>query len=269
MTSNEPAAESTPPSGARARQDLAHTFVELADTIVADFDLLDFLHLLAERTVELLDVTAAGLMLADQRGRLRVLASTSEQTRLLELFELQNSEGPCLDSFRTGEQVVNIDPAEALRRWPAFVPEAAAGGFVVHALPLRLRGDVIGSINLFCSDKATLSAEDIEVGQALADVATIGLLSQASNVHDNGIIVESVQAALNARIVVEQAKGVVAETLRVDMENGFELIRAHAHHSGKKITAVAEGLITGAIPATELSSTSVGTSAMGAVQRRD
>jgi transcriptional regulator with GAF, ATPase, and Fis domain len=241
---------SEPDSEAARRKDLAQTFVELADTMVADFDLLDFLHVLAERTVSLLDAEAAGLMLSDHRGRLRVLASTNEQSRLLELFELQNAEGPCLDSFHSGEQVVNIDLAEARRRWPTFAPVAAAAGFEsVHALPLRLRGTVIGAVNLFCGAER-LSAEDVVVGQALADVATIGLLSQRSE--DSREIAETLQVALNSRIVLEQAKGVLAETLRIDMDKGFDLIRSHAHLVGSKLTTVAGGVIDGSIRASSL-----------------
>jgi transcriptional regulator with GAF, ATPase, and Fis domain len=239
-----------PDSEASRRRDLAHTFVELADTMVADFDLLDFLHVLAERSVALLQADAAGLMLSDQRGRLRVLASTSEQSRLLELFELQNAEGPCLDSFHSGEQVVNIELAEARRRWPIFAPVAAASGFEsVHALPLRLRGTVIGAINLFCGAEQ-LSPEDVVVGQALADVATIGLLSQRSE--DSREIAETLQEALNSRIMLEQAKGVLAETLHIDMDKGFNLIRAHAHLVGSKLTAVSAGVIDGSIRASSL-----------------
>jgi transcriptional regulator with GAF, ATPase, and Fis domain len=235
---------------ATERQDLARTFVELADTMVADFDLLDFLHVLAERTVALLDADAAGLMLSDQRGHLRVLASTSEQSRLLELFELQNAEGPCLESFHSGEQVVNVELVEAHQRWPVFAPEASAAGFEsVHALPLRLRGTVIGAINLFCGAER-LSPEDVAVGQALADVATIGLLSQRSEGFKE--IAETLQEALNSRIVVEQAKGVLAETLGIDMDKGFHLIRAHAHLLGSKLTKVASGVVDGSIRASSL-----------------
>jgi transcriptional regulator with GAF, ATPase, and Fis domain len=235
----EPAPKTT------SREDLAHTFVELADTMVADFDLLDFLHVLVERSVSLLAADAAGLMLSDQRGHLRVLASTSEEARLLELFELQNAEGPCLDSFHSGEQVVNVDLADAHKRWPVFAPEAAAAGFgSVHALPLRLRGTVIGAVNLFCGDQR-LSAEDVEVGQALADVATIGLLSQQSD--DSQIVAETLQEALTSRVVLEQAKGVLSEMLHIDMDKGFSLIRNSAHLHGSKLTTVASGVIDGSI----------------------
>jgi transcriptional regulator with GAF, ATPase, and Fis domain len=246
MVPNPPVGRKAEPTPkATSREDLAHTFVELADTMVADFDLLDFLHVLVERSVSLLSADAAGLMLSDQRGHLRVLASTSEEARLLELFELQNAEGPCLDSFHSGEQVVNVELADARKRWPIFAPEAAAAGFEsVHALPLRLRGTVIGAVNLFCGDQQ-LSAEDIEVGQALADVATIGLLSQQSD--DSQVIAETLQEALNSRVVLEQAKGVLAEMLHIDMDKGFNLIRRSAHLHGSKLTTVAAGVIDGSI----------------------
>jgi transcriptional regulator with GAF, ATPase, and Fis domain len=231
------------------RQDLARTFVELADTMVADFDLLDFLHVLADRSVSLLGADAAGLMLADQRGQLRVLASTSEETRVLELFELQNAEGPCLDCFHSGDQVVNVDSASARDRWPFFTREAVAAGFEsVHALPLRLRGTVIGTINLFCLERARLSAEDVDVGQALADVATIGLLSQGCRPHSQ-FIAETLQEAVNSRTLIEQAKGILAEVLTIDMNQGFYLIRHHAHRHNEKLTRIARGIVDGSIPA--------------------
>lgn len=241
--------QSEPPisTAAERRQSLALTFVELADTMVADFDLLDFLHVLTERSVTFLDADAAGLVLADQRGHLRVLASTSETSRLLELFELQNAEGPCLDSYLSGEQVVNVGITEARERWPVFAPEAASAGFVsVHALPLRLRGTVIGAINLFCRTHATLGPEDIAVGQALADVATIGMLSQRSEL-DSRILAETLQDAINGRIVIEQAKGVIAELVNVDMDGAFSRLRRYAHDHGAKLTAIASDIIDGSM----------------------
>jgi transcriptional regulator with GAF, ATPase, and Fis domain len=232
-------------SEADRRRYLARTFVELADTMVADFDLLEFLHVLAERSVALLGADACGLMLSDQRGYLRVLASTSEQTRLLELFELQNSEGPCLDCFHSGEQVVNVGVETARRRWPVFAARAATAGFgSVHALPLRLRGTVIGAVNLFCADRE-LSSEDVDVGQALADVATIGLLSQRSD--DSIVIAETLQEALNSRVVLEQARGFLAEVLQIDVNEALEVIRVNAHDRGSKLMTMAAGIVDGTI----------------------
>jgi hypothetical protein len=106
------------------------------DTLVTGFDVVEFLHRLTERSVEVLDVSAAGLMLSDQRGSLRVVASSDERTRLLELFELQNEEGPCLDCSLSGEPVLNHALDANGGRWPLFGPEARAPGFhSAHALP--------------------------------------------------------------------------------------------------------------------------------------
>ena len=133
-------------------QRLGRVFVELADTLVDDFDVIDLMHLLCERSVELLDADAAGLILADQHGLLQVMASTTEEARLLELFVLQNEEGPCLDCYTTGQQITNVDLGEFGQRWPRFHAAATAAGFhSTHALPLRLRGRVIGALNLFCA----------------------------------------------------------------------------------------------------------------------
>ena len=160
-------------------QQLAEAFVETADTLVDDFDVIEFLHTLARRCVTLLEIDAAGLMLADQRGALHATAASAENARLLELFELQTDAGPCLDAFRTAEPVVNADLHANQHRWPRFAEAAEAAGYVsVHALPLRLRSTVIGALNLFCAHGGPLSDADIRTGQALADVATIGILAQ-------------------------------------------------------------------------------------------
>ncbi|HEY3956279.1 MAG TPA: GAF domain-containing protein, partial [Streptosporangiaceae bacterium] len=170
--------------GQDREQMLAATFVELADTLVADFDVVDFLHGLADRCVRLLGVDAAGLMLADQRGSLRVIASSSEQARLVELFQLQYDEGPCLECFHTGLPVSEADVAAAGQRWPAFAPAAAEAGFAaVQAVPMRLREEVIGAMNLFMVAPGGLDETGLRVGQALADVATIGLLQERNFRH--------------------------------------------------------------------------------------
>ncbi len=247
--SSRPAATEGQSPGVSKEQRLVRTFVELADSLVTDFDLLDFLHLLAERSVDLLPAQEAALTLTDQRGNLRVLASTSEETRMLELFELQCAQGPGLDSFHSGEQVVNLDLDESRDRWPIFTAEASAAGFAtIYALPLRLRGTVIGAINLFSADDQDVSDDDIAVGQALADVATIGLLAQFTPEEDQ-VIAENLQVAINTRIVIEQAKGVLSERLKTDMDQGFLLLRAYARNHSTKLSAIAASVIDGSIPA--------------------
>jgi GAF domain-containing protein len=155
---------------------LAQTFVELADTLVDDFDVVELLTLLADRCVEVLDVSAAGLLLAPE-GDLRVVAASSDAMRVVELFEPQAHEGPCLDCYRTGEPVLNQDLTVGHRRWPRFAPVALEAGFrSLHALPMRLRGVVIGALNLFRADKGQMDEADVLAGQALADVATIAIL---------------------------------------------------------------------------------------------
>jgi len=231
---------------------LADVFVELADTLVDDFDVIDLLHTLTERCVEFLQADAAGLMLADHNGQLQVLACTTDQARVLELFELQNSEGPCLDCFTSGEPVVNIDLAEVEVRWPRFRAATAEAGFrSVHALPLRLRGQVLGALNLFCIHRSTLSADDLAVGQALSDVATIGLL-QERTVRQGEMLAEQLQSALNSRILIEQAKGIFAERAGVDMDRAFALMRSHARRTRQQLGSVAISVIDGSIDLTQL-----------------
>jgi transcriptional regulator with GAF, ATPase, and Fis domain len=225
---------------------LSDTFVGLADTMVADFDVIDFLHMLTDRSVRLLSVSAAGVMLADPRGELRVAAASSEAAGLVELFQIQNDEGPCLDCFRTGRPVTAADLATLDQRWPRFAAAATQGGFVsVHALPMRLRDQVVGALNLFGTRAGRLDPADLRVGQALADVATIGLL-QERNVRRADTLAEQLQAALNSRVVIEQAKGKLAERLGVDMDRSFSMLRDYARNSNQRLTEVAREFVEGA-----------------------
>jgi len=188
-------------------QRLAEVFVELADTLVDDFDVVDFLQVLTERAVELLDADAAGLMLADQRGALQLMTSTTQRAGSLEAFEIQSSEGPCMDCFATGAPVVNVDLAGAGGRWPVFTAAAAEQGYgAAHALPLRLRGQVIGAMNLFTDAAVRLGPEDLAVGQSMADIATIGLLQQRS-LRDQTVLSEQLQGALASRVPARAGQG--------------------------------------------------------------
>ena len=231
---------------------LARTFVELADTLVDDFDVVDLLTRLADRCVEILDVDATGIMLAAPDGQLRVMASSSEAMRVLELFELQAREGPCLDSHRTGEPVVNQDLATVNGRWPTFAPEALAAGFrSVHALPMRLRGTVIGALNLFRAEPGEMSPVDLETAQAFADVATIAILQHRAALEAQ-VINDQLTHALNSRIVIEQAKGMVAERLNLDMERSFAVLRGHARNHNLRLADVAAAVIEGTLAAAAL-----------------
>ena len=227
---------------------LSETFVELTDTMVADFDVIDFLHVLTDRSVQLLDVSAAGLLLADPRGELRVVAASSEAARLLELFQLQNHEGPCLDCYRTGRPVQATDLAAEARRWPRFAAAAQRAGFTaVQALPMRLREQVIGALNLFRADAGAFAPGDVRVGQALADVATISLLHER-NVRLSDTLNEQLQTALNSRVVIEQAKGKLAERLGLDMDQAFSLLRKYARTRNLRLSDLAQAVIDGSEP---------------------
>jgi GAF domain-containing protein len=224
---------------------LSETFVELADTMVADFDVIDFLHVLTDRSVQLLDASAAGLLLADPRSELRVVAASSERARLLELFQLQNDEGPCLECFRTGCAVTVADLSEHGQRWPRFVPTARETGFAaVQALPMRLREQTIGALNLFRATAGPFDPADIRVGQALADVATISLLNERA-LRRSETLNEQLQAALNSRVIIEQAKGKLAERLHIDMDQAFGLLRDHARHNNRRLSDAARALVNG------------------------
>jgi GAF domain-containing protein len=217
--------------------------VELADTLVADFDVIELLTRLADRCVDVLGVAAAGLMLAGPDGELRVMASSSEAMRLLELFELQAKEGPCLDCYLSGKPVVNQDLASVNGRWPRFGPEALAAGFhSVHALPMRLRGTVLGALNLFHVEPGEMREVDVGAAQALADVATIAILQHRATLEAQ-VVNQQLQHALNSRIVIEQAKGMVAEEEGLNMEQAFSALRNHARNHNLRLVDVAEAVI--------------------------
>jgi GAF domain-containing protein len=233
-------------------QRLAQTFVELADTLVDEFDLVEFLHILVDRCVELLDVSAAGLVLADFRGRLQVMASSSENIRLLELFQLQNDDGPCLECYHTGQPVNHPDLASADDRWPRFAPAATEAGFrTVQALPMRLRTEILGAFNLFHTDAHQLDSSVTRIGQAMADVATIGLIHERS-LRDHETLIDQLQTALNSRIIVEQAKGVLAERRGISPSDAFTLLRYYARNHGQRLTELAAAVVDGSATATEL-----------------
>lgn len=225
------------------REDLlSRTFVELADTLVDDFDMVDLLTLLVERCVDVLAVSAAGLMLAPPAGDLRVVASSSEAMRIVEVFELQSQEGPCLDCYRTNAHIMNQDLAERGTPWPTFAPAALQAGFrSVHALPMRLRGQVIGALNLFRSDSGSLAPDDVLAGQALADMATISILQHRA-AQESQTLAEQLTVALNSRIVIEQAKGMVVGRTGLDMAEAFARIRNYARRNNARLVDVAEAI---------------------------
>jgi len=227
-----------------AQTQLADVFVELADTLVDDFDVIEFMHVLTERCVQLLSVSAAGLLLTDQRGTLQVVAASTERTRLLELFQLQTDQGPCLDCFRTG-QPVSVADLTSVGRWPKFAAAAAEAGFVaVHAVPMRLRSEVIGALNLFDTQPHALDDGTLRIGQALADVATIGLLQQRA-IQRRDLLTEQLQTALNSRVLIEQAKGVLAERHQVDVAQAFALLRNSARSHNRRLSDLSQAIVDG------------------------
>jgi GAF domain-containing protein len=228
-------------------------FLELADTLVADFDIIDSLTVLAKRCVETLDIAAAGVLLADADGELHVIAASSEQARLLELFQLQNDEGPCTEAFAIGAPVIDTNLYNALERWPRFTPYAVGAGYrSVHAIPLRLRGNIIGVFDLFRSDPGPLTPGDIALAQAIADLASItSLQAQAqAEARDRD---EQLQHALDSRIIIEQAKGMLAERANIDMASAFDRIRAKSRYTNTKLIELATNIVNGRVDIATLS----------------
>ena len=226
-------------------QRLSQVFVEVADTLVADFDLIEFLHNLAEHTAAVSNAASVGLMLADEDEQLHYMAASTESARHLELFQVQHSEGPCLDCYRTGQPVTIADLRVEDSRWPAFTPRAyEAGVRSVHAFPMRLRDRVIGALNIFDEDPMPFRADDIKVVQALADVATIAIIQERA-ISRAETLTEQLQGALNSRIVIEQAKGMVAQQNGVGVDEAFERLRGQARHDQVRLVDLARAIVDG------------------------
>jgi GAF domain-containing protein len=227
---------------------LTDLFVEVADTLVADFDLIDFLHNLTQHAAAISGADAVGLMLADHHGKLRFMAASNDTGEMLELLQLQNSEGPCLDCFSSGEPVVNADLASASERWSLFAPAAEAAGFQsVHAFPMRLRDETIGALNLFGRTDQAFADHEVVVVQALADIATIALLQERSIARSDALT-EQLQGALNSRVTIEQAKGALAQMEGTTPEAAFQRMRANARSTRRRLVDVAQEVMGGTIP---------------------
>jgi GAF domain-containing protein len=218
---------------------IADVFVDVADTLVADFDVIEFLHTVAAHATELTGAAAAGLMLSDLDGGLYYMGASDESARLLELFQIQHEEGPCLDCYRTGRTVSEPDLAASVSRWPAFVERALSSGITsVHAFPMRLRNQVIGALNVFGAETRPLQEEEAKIVQSLADLATIAILQQRL-IEQAEVLTEQLQFALNSRVAIEQAKGAVSRSLGVSVEEAFDIMRRHARYHRLRLTDLA------------------------------
>lgn len=217
-------------------------FVQLADTLVAGFDVIELLQTLTERCVELLEVDAAGILLIDGYGTLSLVAASTEQARLLELFQLQDEEGPCLDCYRTGAVVACPDLEAEPKRWPRFSAAARTRGFTaLTAVPMRLRDQVLGAVNLFSATAGGIDPDATEAVQALADIATIGILHERAFGHQE-VVIEQLRGALNSRVVIEQAKGVLSERAQISVADAFTALRAYARDHNRKLSQVAHAV---------------------------
>lgn len=226
---------------------LVRTFVTLADSLVADYDIIDLLQTLVDQATDLFDATASGITLQQNNQHLEVIVSTSEESRLVELMQVRTGEGPCLEAVTSGHVVSVVNHAEMVARWPVFAAAAEESNYVsVHAIPLRLRGQTIGSLNLFRDREGALNEQDAIAAQALADVATISII-QARTIRDGTTLKDQLQRALDSRVLIEQAKGVLSQTHRLDMNAAYRLLRHHARSTQTPLSSVAAGVIDGSL----------------------
>ncbi|HYB15069.1 MAG TPA: GAF and ANTAR domain-containing protein [Streptosporangiaceae bacterium] len=237
------AQETSDDNGVRRRERLlAHAFVRLADTLVDEFDVVEFLHGLSVDSVEIIGAEAASVMLADPHGGLRLVASSEERMRVLELFEIQSAQGPCLDAFGTG-QAVQATAAESRRRWPVFAPRASEAGFqAMCAVPMRAHTDTIGALNLFRGNDEPFSDAELEIARAMAQVATIALIQERA-IRERSLLAEQLQTALRSRVVIEQAKGMLAEHLSTTVDEAFRLLNRYARDHNRRLTEVARDVV--------------------------
>ena len=227
-------------------------FVHLAGALVSGEDVIELLELLTGQCVELLDVASAGLLLADRRHALHVMAASSAATRDLEVLQVQRAEGPCQDCYLTGDQVLVADLTEHAHRWPQFVAAALQAGFrSVHAVPMRLRSRTLGALGLFGRETGSLDDRDLSLAQALADVASIAL-TQSRERDDNATLTAQLQTALRSRVMLEQAKGVLAQRGDLTMTQAFEVLRWFARDRNLTLSEVAEAVVTRVLPAAAL-----------------
>jgi transcriptional regulator with GAF, ATPase, and Fis domain len=231
-------------------EQITDAFVELADCLVEDFEVTDLLHRLIDHALQLLDADAAGIMLADAAGVLQVVASNSHAVEALELFELQADAGPCVECYRTGEPVTPGSLDEMRAWWPTFAPAVEALGYSsAQAVPMRLRDEVIGALNIFRTAEGALDARDLKLARALADVATVSLVADRT-ITARQLLADQLQRALTSRVVLEQAKGMLAERSGIGVDEAFTAMRDHARRSGRGLRDVAADVVArrGTIP---------------------
>jgi len=231
---------------------LVETFVTLTDSLVDDYDVVEILQILVDRAVELFDAAAGAIHLADGDGALKVVASTSERSSFFGLLQLNSGEGPCIAAVTSG-RLVTVETAEELHTyWPRFAETANESGYVgVHAIPMRLRDTIVGSLNLFRETEGALNGADALAAQALADVATISLLQQRA-IENATLATAQLQRALDSRIAIEQAKGYLARAAGVDMDTAFGMIRQYARTRQRRLGDVAAAVAREEVPLEEV-----------------
>jgi GAF domain-containing protein len=233
--------------GADRTAEVAQAFVELAGALVNGYDVVDLLDRLIAHCVQLLEVDAAGLVLADPSGALQVMVATSERARFLEVLQLHAASGPCLDCYRTGLPVNVSDLAADGHRWPALAAAAQHGGYrAVHAVPLAFQDQTLGAMNLFTTEPGSLSSTDHTIAEALAEVATVAILGQRA-LRRSGQVAEQLQAALNSRVVIEQAKGMLAQQGGFDLTAAFAALRTHVRRHNQRLTDGAREVVEGTL----------------------
>lgn len=215
---------------------------EFARTLVVHYEISEVLYQLADRTTELLGVAGAGVCLGEE-GHLRFVTGVNEATVRVEQAQERVQEGVCVEAFQTGKPVAVPDLALIGDKWTDFRAEARSVGVsAVVGIPMRLDDEVLGAVNIYATEARQWSDDDIATAQVLADMATSYLVN-ASELEKSRRTAEQLQEALQSRIVIEQAKGVLSAERRIPIDEAFEALRAHARSHSANLRAVAEAVV--------------------------
>lgn len=224
---------------------ISRTFIRLADTQVSAFDLADSLNGLAEQCVELLAVPAAGVLLLDPHGNLAAAAPSAQREKLMALFSTGADSGFWADILQSGTAVHCTELHSEPARWPSFTTAAEKCGFkALHALPMRLRERTIGVLILLSSEPGGADSDDLALAQALADIATIGIL-QHRTIETGDRLNQQLQTALTSRVVIEQAKGVLSHHGSLSMDEAFRRLRRYTRSHNRLLTDLAGSVADG------------------------
>jgi GAF domain-containing protein len=222
---------------------LLEVLSDFAHTLAGRFDVSEVLYRLAENVVSILGVAGAGVSVVDDEGRLRPVTWINELTAQLERVEEANQQGPCVDSFLQGVVIRVPRLSEETGHWPEWCAEAKRHGVeAVLGVPLRAGETVIGAMNVYSIEARQWRDDDVQVAQVLTDMAA-GYVANASDLEQSRRVTEQLTEALESRIIIEQAKGMLASEYRISVDEAFKVLRSHSRRHGASLRALADAVV--------------------------